>query len=421
MFSELHPAADPAVLDAADGLAAFRSEFAHDTEGLIYLDGNSLGRPPTTVLEAVKRVVDEEWTQRLIRGWDEWIETPARAGDALAAAVLGARPGEVLVCDSTSVNLYKLAAAALDAAGPDRRVLVTDDDNFPTDRYILAGLAQRGGGELRLVGTDIDDGVDVEAVTAALGEDTALLCLSHVSYRSGAIADMAEITRRAHAVGALVLWDLCHSAGSVPVDLEACGVDLAVGCTYKYLNAGPGAPAFLYVREELQRRLRQPLWGWFSQADQFAMGPDYSPRPDIGRFAVGTPPVVGVAAVEAAVAVTARAGVTALRDKSLRLGAYAQTLHDEWLKPLGFRLASPAEPHRRGGHLTLWHEDAWRIAQAMRDRGVIPDFREPDRIRLGFAPLYNGYADIHEGLSRMAEIVRTGGYEKYPSRRGAVT
>lgn len=420
MFSDLHHAADPAALDAADDLASFRPEFAHDTEGLIYLDGNSLGRPPKVVLDAVKRVVDSEWTDRLIRGWDDWIGLPGRAGDAVAGLV-GAGPGEVLVCDSTSVNLYKLAAAALDAAGPGRDVLVTDDDNFPTDRYILAGLAQQHGGRLRVVDTDIDSGVDVEAVTEAVGADTAVLCLSHVSYRSGAIADMARITERAHAAGALVLWDLCHSAGSVPVDLTACGVDLAVGCTYKYLNAGPGAPAFLYVREELQTRLRQPLWGWFSQTDQFAMGPDYSPRADIGRFAVGTPPVVGVAAVEAAVAVTRRAGMAALRDKSLRLGAYAQALHDEWLKPLGFRLASPPDPHARGGHLTLWHEQAWRIAQAMRARGVIPDFREPDRIRLGFAPLYNGFADIHEGLSRVADIVSSGEYETFGAQRGAVT
>ncbi|ADD44273.1 kynureninase [Stackebrandtia nassauensis] len=421
MFSELHPEADPATLDAADPLASFRSEFAHDTEDLIYLDGNSLGRPPRAVLDAVRRVTDEEWTNRLIRGWDEWIELPSRAGDALAADVVGARPGEVLVCDSTSVNLYKLAAAALDAAPKGRRVIVTDDDNFPTDRYILAGIAERHGGELRVIHTDIDEGVDPKTVAKAVKKDTALLCLSHVSYRSGAIADMAAITERAHKSGAKVLWDLCHSAGAVPVELDACGVDLAVGCTYKYLNAGPGAPAFLYVREELQTRLRQPMWGWFSQTDQFAMGPEYLPREDIGRFAVGTPTVVGVAAVEAAVAVTARAGVAALREKSVRLGAYAQALFAEWLAPLGFELASPDDPLRRGGHLTLAHKEAWRIGQAMRARGVIPDYREPDRLRLGFAPLYNGYRDVHEGLSRVADIVRSGEYEKFPAEKGQVT
>ncbi|MGH8878132.1 MAG: kynureninase, partial [Stackebrandtia sp.] len=389
MFIDLHALADPAELDAGDTLAPFRSEFAHDSDGVIYLDGNSLGRPPRAVAEAVERVVNSEWREELIRGWDHWVDLPAETGDALATAVLGARPGEVLVCDSTSVNLYKLAAAALAAAPPERRVLVTDDDNFPTDRYILAGLAEQYGGELRIVHTDIDAGVDVEAVAAAVSSDTALVCLSHVSYRSGAIADMAAVTARVHRAGALMLWDLCHSAGAVPVDLTSCDVDLAVGCTYKYLNAGPGAPAFLYVREELRDRLRQPLWGWFSQADQFAMGADYSPKDDIGRFAVGTPPVIGVAAVAAAVSVTERAGLEALRAKSLRLGEYAIALFDAWLAPLGFALASPRDAHRRGGHVTLAHPEAWRIGQAMRASGVIPDYREPDRLRLGFAPLYN--------------------------------
>ncbi|HEY7920626.1 MAG TPA: aminotransferase class V-fold PLP-dependent enzyme, partial [Streptosporangiaceae bacterium] len=265
-------------LDAADPLAGFRDRFAPLEPGLIYLDGNSLGMLPAATAARLADVIRQDWGTGLIRSWAHWMDLPGQVGDLLGEHLLGAGPGQVTVCDSTTVNLYKLACAAVDAR-PGRPVLVTDDDNFPTDRYVLAGIAARSGGQLRLIRTDPDQGIRPGDVRAAAGPDTALVCLSHVAYRSGGLADMAAITRLAHEAGALVLWDLCHSAGSVPVDLDGCGADLAVGCTYKYLNAGPGAPAFLYVRRDLQDQLTQPIQGWFGQQDQFTMGPRYQPAP----------------------------------------------------------------------------------------------------------------------------------------------
>src|SRR5262252_2430730 len=284
-------------LDAADPLAGFRDRFVREDPSLIYLDGNSLGPLPHATRARIAEVVADEWGAGLVRSWHRWIELPGQVGDLLGEQLIGAAPGQVAVCDSTTVNLYKLACAALDAR-PGRGVIVTDDDNFPTDRYVLEGIAAQRGGELRMIGTDLDQGLAAAALRAAVDERTALVSLSHVAYRSGALADMAEITGIVHDAGALVLWDLCHSVGSVPVELDACGADLAVGCTYKYLNAGPGAPAFLYVAAALQDALHQPVQGWFGQRDQFAMGPAYDPVAGIGRFLTGTPDIVGTAAVE---------------------------------------------------------------------------------------------------------------------------
>ena len=272
-------------LDAADPLGDLPDRFVVADPELLYLDGNSLGRLPVATKARLAEVVDLEWGSGLIRSWESWIDLPMRCGDLIARSLLGAEPGEVVVADSTSVNLYKLAVAALDAR-PGRDVVVTDDDNFPTDRYIVEGLAAQRGLELRMLESDPVYGPDLDRLSAAIDGRTALVTLSHVGYRSAAVADMAAITALAHDAGALVLWDLCHSAGSIPVELTAAGADLAVGCTYKYLNAGPGAPAFLYVRRSLQESLRQPIWGWFGQRDQFAMGPGYDPQPDIRRFTV---------------------------------------------------------------------------------------------------------------------------------------
>ncbi|GLZ75843.1 kynureninase [Actinorhabdospora filicis] len=415
-----HPLSDAADLDAADPLASHRDRFVFADPEVVYLDGNSLGRAPKSTREAILRVVDDEWSGELIAAWDHWIDLSRETGDLIAGHVVEAHPGEVIVSDSTSVNLYKLAAAALDAR-PGRKVLVTDDDNFPTDRYILQGLAAARGMELRTIATDLDRGVDPARVAEAVDDDTALLCLSHVSYRSGAIADMAAITADAHAKGALVLWDLCHSAGAVPVPLASAGVDLAVGCTYKYLNGGPGAPAFLYVRRELQTSLRQPIWGWFGQRDQFAMGETYEPVDGVERFQVGTPPVIGVTAVREGVRIIAEAGMKAIREKSLRLTEYADALCRAWLEPIGFTVVTPAEAERRGGHVTVHHPEAWRIAQAMRDAKVVPDYRSPDRIRLGLAPLYTRFADVHEGLTRVRDLVTAGRHLEYGAERGRVT
>jgi kynureninase len=395
------------VRDLADPLAHFRDRFAITDPELVYLDGNSLGRLPHATRHRLRQVVDHEWGAELIRSWDTWIDLARRAGDVLATGVLGVAPGEVVVSDSTSVNLYKLASAALSARSG-RRVIITDDDNFPTDAYVLAGLAQQRGCELRVVKSDPDLGVRPEAVEAALDRDVALVALSHVAYRCGAIADMPRITAGTHAAGALSLWDLSHSAGSVPVPLRDCAVDLAVGCTYKHLNAGPGAPAFLYVRADLQRELRQPIWGWFGQRDQFAMGPSYDPMDGIERFLVGTPGILGLYGVLEGATITAEAGIGAIWAKTMALTSYAVDLYDEWLAPLGFALASPRDSTRRGAHVSLSHPQAWQVCQALKAAKVIPDFRPPDRLRLGFAPLYTRFVDVYDGLARLRDLVHTG-------------
>jgi len=308
-------------LDAADPLAGFRDRFVREDPSLIYLDGNSLGPLPHATRARIAEVVGQEWGAGLVRSWHHWIELPGQVGDLLGEHLIGAAPGQVAVCDSTTVNLYKLACAALDAR-PGRSVVVTDDDNFPTDRYVLQGIAAQRGVELRMIGTDLDQGLAAGAVRAAVDERTALVSLSHVAYRSGALADMAAITAIAHQAGALALWDLCHSAGAVPVELDASGADLAVGCTYKYLNAGPGAPAFLYVRRELQQALRQPVWGWFGQRDQFDMGRAYQPAPGIGQFLTGTPQIIGTVAVQEGARLLAEAGIGRLRAKAVALTGY---------------------------------------------------------------------------------------------------
>jgi kynureninase len=407
-------------LDKADPLRGFRRRFINRDPELIYLDGNSLGRLPRATRDRLRRVIDEEWGTALIRGWDRWIELAREAGDALAGGVVQANPGEVVLSDSTSVNLYKLAAAAIDAR-PGRRVIVTDDDNFPTDLYILEGLAQQRGYELRVMTTDIDRGVTSADVAAALDDRVALVSLSHVAYRSGAIADMAAITAAAHEVGALTLWDTSHSVGSVRVPLEDAGVDLAVGCTYKHLNGGPGAPAFLYVRAALQAQLRQPIWGWFSQRDQFEMARDYEPVDGIERFLVGTPGVLGLYGALEGIALTATAGIDRIEAKVRALTSYAVELSDAWLAPLGFALASPRDPYQRGAHITLHHPQAWQACQALKAAGVIPDFRTPDRLRLGFAALYTTFTEVYDGLARLRDLVASGDHLAFPEQRSRVT
>lgn len=406
--------------DAADPLASFRERFARDDPSLIYLDGNSLGMLPLATAERIADVVRREWGAGLVRSWDHWIDLPRRAGDLLGRHLLGAAPGQVLVCDSTTVNLYKLARAALDAQ-PGRTVIVTDDDNFPTDRYVLAGVAAERGASLRLLRTDIDTGVTAGAVAGAVDGATALVSLSHVAYRSGALADMAQITGIARDAGALMLWDLCHSAGSVPVELDACGADLAVGCTYKYLNAGPGAPAFLYVAAALQDALRQPVQGWFGQREQFLMGPEYDPVPGIGRFLTGTPDVVGTAAVEEGTRLLAEAGIGRLRDKGTGLTSYLITLADAWLAPLGCTIASPRDAARRGSHVCLRHHEAWRIGRALIRSGVIGDYRTPDRLRLGPTPIATRFTDIWDSLDATRRIIEDRAYEDFPPEPARVT
>ncbi len=407
-------------LDRDDPLAGYRQRFVIEDPDLVYFDGNSLGRLPVTTRDRLRETVEKEWGGQLVRGWDAWIDLAQAAGDVLAAGVLGVEAGEVVLADSTSVNLYKLASAALDAR-PGRRVVIYDEDDFPTNRYVLQGLAAARDLELRTVHSDLNEGVATEAVAAALDDQVALVCLSHLSYRSGARADLVAITAAAHEHGALALWDLSHSAGSIPVPLREAGADLAVGCTYKYLNAGPGAPAFLYVRADLQASLRQPIWGWFGQRDQFEMATGYDPVDGVDRFVVGTPPVLGGYAALEGARLTADAGIEAIAAKGAALTAYAIDLYDEWLAPHGFALATPRDPQRRGAHVTLHHPQAWQICQALKAANVLPDFRTPDRLRIGLAPLYTRFLDVHEGFRRLREIMETKVYAELPATRTRVT
>ena len=408
-------------LDSGDPLAEFRDRFVWPSEpSLIYFDGNSLGPLPLATQARIAEVVGTEWGHGLVRSWHSWVGLPREVGDLIGRHLIGAAPGQVLVADSTSVNLFKLSNAALDAR-PGRRVIVTDDDNFPTDRYVLAGVAQQRGCELRMIHTDMDLGVSETAVLSALDHDVALVSLSHVAYRSGALADMRRITQLVHDAGALMLWDLCHSVGAVPIDLDASGADLAIGCTYKYLNAGPGSPAFLYVREELADKLRQPVWGWFGQNDQFEMGPSYDPVPGIEHFSAGTPHIIGTVAVQEGTKLLAEAGIDRLRAKGIALTSYLIHLADEWLAPHGFRLASPRADARRGSHVTLYHPDAWRISQALIAAGVIPDYRTPDRLRLGPVPIITRFVDVWDALDRLRHIATAETYKSLSTEYSRIT
>jgi kynureninase len=395
---------DPVALDAADLLARYLDAFAPAEPGIVYFDGNSLGRPTKVALERIAHL-GEAWALRLIRGWDEgWLELPLRVGDQLAEGVLGARPGEVAVVDSTTVNLYRVASAAIDAR-PGRRAIVIERSEFPTDRYVVEGLARERGLEIRWLDGDPVDGLSTDEIARATREDAALLILSAVNYRSAAIVDMSAVTNRAREAGALVLWDLSHAAGSIQVDLEANGMDLAVGCTYKFLNGGPGAPAFLYVRRELQDELRPPIQGWFAQRDQFEMGATFERKPGIAGWLVGTPSILALTAVQAGVELVAEAGIDAIRAKGIALTEYAIALADEWLAPLGCSLGSPRDPARRGAQVGIRHPDARRLTAALIERGVIPDFRAPHTIRIGLSPLSTSFADVHRGLTMLHTLL----------------
>lgn len=392
-------------LDATDPLGDFRARFEIPDSEVVYLDGNSLGRPPLAARDALRDAVDR-WSEALIRGWTEesWLDYPLRVGDLLARGVLGARPDEVAVGDSTTVNLYRLARAALDAR-PSRRVVVLERSEFPTDRYVMEGLARERDLELRWLDGDPIEGLSTADVAMSLDDRVALVVLSVVNYRSAAIVDVRAVTEAARAAGALVLWDLSHAAGSIPVDLESNGVELAAGCTYKYLNGGPGAPAFLYVRRGLQSELRPPIQGWFAQRDQFEMGQGFERRDGIGGWLVGTPGILGLAAVEAGITLTTDAGTDAIRAKGIALTDYAIELLETWLVPLGCSLGSPRESSRRGAHLSIRHPDARRLTTDLIARKVIPDFRAPDSIRIGLSPLTTEFEDVHRGLSALRELL----------------
>jgi kynureninase len=414
-------------MDSQDELASFRNEFVIKDPDLIYLDGNSLGRLPKRTTDFMHNVIEREWGESLIRSWNEgWFRTPLKLGAKLAS-LIGARPDEVLVTEATSTNLYKLSLAAV-RARPGRKKIVSDVFNFPSDLYILQGIADLPGMQHRLALIQSRDSlsIDFEDVRAAIDEDTALVSLSHVAFKSAFMYDMARVSELAHQVGALVLWDLSHAVGAVPVELNAWGADMAVGCTYKYLNGGPGSPAFLYVRQDLQEQLVQPIWGWFAAQDPFTFDLDFHSAQDISQFQVGTPPLLSMKALEPALEILLEAGIERLRAKSLRQTEYLIFLFDHWLHPLGFNLGSPRQPEQRGSHVSLRHMEGYRITRALIESPppavkVIPDFRTPDNIRLGVTPLYTTYAEIHRALERMREIVQEEIYTRYPREKLAVT
>jgi kynureninase len=392
-------------LDAADPLGAFHARFVVADDGLIYLDGNSLGRLPADTPAAVAEVIAEQWGQRLIRSWTEgWMELPGRIGDRLGTHLLGAAAGQVAVADSTTVCFYKLADAAL-VARPGRSEIIADIDNFPTDRYVLESLARRHAMRIVWIEAPPETGPTPELVAAAISERTALVTFSHVSYRSAYILDARAITALAHEAGALALWDLSHSAGAIPVALDDDGVDLACGCTYKYLNGGPGAPAWLYVAQRHQGSLRQPIWGWLGRRDPFEMAPGYEPAEGITAMLSGTPPVLALTAAAVGIELVIEAGIDAIRAKSIALTGYAIELIDGDLVALGCSVGSSRDPGVRGSHVALVHPDARALSRALIEDGVVVDFRTPDIIRLGLSPLTTRFTDVYDGLARVRELL----------------
>jgi kynureninase len=388
-------------LDHADPLARYHERFLRAEGVVAYLDGNSLGRPLAASRHRITEFVKEQWGTRLIRGWDEqWLDLPLAIGDELARVTLGAAPGQVTIGDSTTVLLYKLIRAAVDAR-PGRTEIVIDRDNFPTDRYVLEGIAGERG--LTLHWIDGSDTVTAEDVAAAVSENTALVVLSHVSYRSGYLADIEAITRIVHEAGSLALWDLCHSAGVIPTELDDWGIDLAVGCTYKYLNGGPGSPGFAYVASRHHGVLRQPIQGWIGSAAPFEMGQGYEPAAGIRGFLSGTPPIIGMLALQDMIALIDEAGLASVREKSVALTEFAIALADELLPDA--RLATPRDADRRGSHITLDDDRFAELVPILWERGVIPDFRRPNGIRLGLSPLSTSFAEVEIGIRAIADSI----------------
>jgi len=410
-------------LDEQDELTAFRAAFVVADADLIYLDGNSLGRLPARTIERVRATVEQEWGQGLIRSWNAgWYHATSRIGDKIGQ-LIGAGPGQVLASDSTSVNLFKLVMAAL-ALRPERDQIISDVLNFPTDLYVLQSCVRLLGGRHRLHLVPSPDGMtaDQPALFAALDKRTALLTLSHVAFKSAYLYDAVAVTKRAHRVGALVLWDLSHSAGAVPIELDRWGVDLAVGCTYKYLNGGPGAPAFLYVRRELQETALSPIWGWFGRRNPFGFDLHYEQAEGVTRFLVSSPPIVSLQAIEPGLDLILEAGMDRIRRKSVQLTSYLVYLVDTVLAPLGFTLGSPRDPARRGSHVSVRHPEGYRINRALiEEMAVLPDFREPDNIRLGLSPLYTSFADVWIAVDRIRQVVKEERYRRYPLERLPVT
>jgi kynureninase len=414
-------------LDAQDPLKNYREQFVLPDPNLIYLDGNSLGALPKATPNRLTEVIQKEWGGRLIRSWNEgWYDRSQKIA-AQIAKLIGARPDEVIVTDSTSANLFKLAYGALKLKS-DRHSIISDTLNFPSDIYLLQGLIRLFGDkhQLQLARSEDEQSVTLDELDRLIDEDTALLTLSHVVFKSAFMYNMKAITEKVHQKGGLVLWDLSHSAGAVPVDLNGANADLAVGCTYKYLNGGPGSLAFLYVRKDLQEQLESPIWGWFGEANPFEFGLDYRPAEGIRKFLAGTPPMLSLSAIEPAVAMLVEAGMDAIRQKSTELTRYMIDLYKQELASLGYRMGSPEQDEQRGSHVSLKHPEAYRICKALIDpelmgKSVIPDFREPDNIRMGVTPLYTSFMDVFQAIEQLRVIVKDKLYEKYSAEKDEVT
>jgi len=409
-------------LDAEDKLSLYKSRFYIPDPNLIYLDGNSLGRLTLNALDDIENTLKVEWGRDLISSWNKsWINLPSEIGDKIAS-ITGADQGEIIVADSTSVNLFKLAVAALKYQSGKKNI-ISDTLNFPSDLYVLQGAVDflDSGHNIRLATSEDGISIDYNELESLIDKDTALICLSHVAFKTSFMYDMCRITKLAHDYGALVLWDLSHAVGAVPVKLKASGADLAVGCTYKYLNGGPGSPAFIYVNKKLQSKIQQSIWGWLGTKDPFSFNLDYIPANSIDRFVSGSPPIVSLKAINCGVDLLLEAGMENIRYKSIKQTEYLIYLAEQKLYNLGFALGSPKESNNRGSHVSLCHPESFRICKAMIDSGIIPDFRAPDSIRFGITPLYISYIDIYNAIEKLYSIVKNRLYEKYSFERGKVT
>jgi kynureninase len=413
-------------LDRKDPLANYRSKFVITDPNLCYLDGNSLGRLPHATVKSVGDFLSQEWGNEVVTGWAHWIDEAQVAGDLLGRAVLGAGPGQVLVCDTTSVNFYQLCVAAIKAR-PGRKTIITDAANFPTDRYILDGIAKQFGLNLIIIDNEDPAIAENELITAELlekymSEDVALVTFEVIQYRSGARTDIQSITDLARSYGALVVWDASHAAGAIEMNFDACGVNLAVGCTYKYGNSGPGSPAWLYVNKKIQKELQVPIQGWFGNEDQFGMGPHFEKAEGIRGFQIASPSIIGIRGVQVAFSMIEEAGIDVIAAKAALGTQMMIDLYDEWLAPLGYKLLTSRNPKERGGHISIGHPDAARICVALRKfANVIPDYRTPNAIRLAIAPLPTSYVEVWDGFQRIRDLTQTRQYEKIEGSDSRVT
>ena len=413
-------------LDKNDPLAHYRNKFVITDPNLCYLDGNSLGRLPHATVKAVSDFLSHEWGNEVVTGWSHWIDEAQVAGDLLGRAVLGAAPGQVLVCDTTSVNFYQLCMAAIKAR-PGRKTIITDAANFPTDRYILDGIAQQLGLQLIIIDNEdpaiaVNELVTAEILKPHMSEDVALVTFEVIQYRSGARTDIKSITDLARSYGALVVWDASHAAGAIELDFDKNGVDLAVGCTYKYGNSGPGSPAWLYVNKKIQKELQVPIQGWFANEDQFGMGARFEKAEGIRGFQIASPSIIGIRGVQVAYSMIEEAGIAAIAQKAATGTQMMIDLYDSWLAPLGYSLLTSRDAKERGGHISIGHPDAARICVALRKfANVIPDYRTPNSIRLAIAPLPTSYIEVWDGFQRIRDLTETRQYEKIQGSDSRVT